>query len=420
MKVGYVLEQFPCFRDTFILNEMLELEAQGVELHVFSLKMPTTDPEHEELAELQANVSQVWNHAPDSIFEHLEGQWKTEDPEAQEEAAFFTHRIDDARPWRNEALALSVALSARAEKLGITHFHAHGCGLPAATAAESSRLSGIPFSFSLHAADLNHPELTPEILNERMREASFAVAECNAHAARVVERCGRRAASWIRVIYKGVDLMRWDTKTEGARLSDLIAVGPLEESKGFEDFLHACAILKERRHRFRAVVIGTGSQEKELKALRHQLELNDTVEFRGALTHDEVRKTMARSRTLVAPSITTTAGDQDGTPGVIIEAMALGVPAIGTTVGGIPEIIDDPNSGWLVEPGDREALAKAMRSAMKLPAEATTRGENARQRAEALFDLEANVSCLAKMFYRSSRRKVANQTRNEDFVRYML
>lgn len=420
MKVGYVLEQFPSFRNTFILNEMLELEAQGVELHVFSLTMPTADPEHEELAELQANVTQVSNHAPGSIFEHLEGQWRSENPEAQEEAAFFTHRIDDAQPWRNEALALSVALAAKAEKLGVTHFHAHGCGLAAATAAETSRLSGIPFSIALHAADLTHPEITPEILNQRMREASFAVAECNAHAARVVERCGRRAASWIRVIYKGVDLMRWNTKTEGARLSDFITVGPLEESKGFDDFLHACAILKERGHRFRAIIIGTGSQEAALKALRHELELNDIIEFQGVMTHDTVRKAMARSRTLVAPSVTTKNGDQDGTPGAIMEAMALGVPAIGTKVGGIPEIIDDPNSGWLVEPGDREALAKAMRSAMKLPAEATTRGENARQRAEALFNLEANVSCLAKMFYRSSRRKVANQTRNEDFVRYML
>lgn len=420
MKVGYVLEQFPNFRDTFILNEMLELEAQGVELHVFSLKLPGRDPGHEELSELMADVTQIGPMAPDSIFEHLEGRWRSEDPEAQEEAAFFTNRIDDAQPWRNEALALSVALAAKAEKLGITHFHTHGCGLATATAAETSRMTGIPFSFALHAADLNHPDVTPEMLNDRMRDAAFTVAECNAQAARVVERCGRRAASWIRVIYKGVDLMRWTTKTEGARLSDLIAVGPLEKSKGFDDFLEACAILKERRHRFRAVVVGDGPEAKNLKDLRHRLELQDTVEFRGALTHDEVRKAIARSRTLVAPSVTTEEGHQDATPGVIIEAMALGVPAVGTTVGGIPEIIDDPSSGWLVEPRDHEALAKAMRSAMKLPAEATTRGENARRRAEALFDLETNIACLAKMFYRSSRRKVANQTRNEDFVRYML
>lgn len=418
MKVGYILEQFPGFQGTAILNEMLELEAQGVELHVFSLALPGSEPRHEELAELQAETTQVGPLAPKTIFEHLEGRWRTENPDAQEEAAFYTERINDAEPWRNAALALTVPIGPRAEELGITHFHAHGCGLAAAVAAETSRLTGIPYSFALEARDLSRPELSDELLNTRLKEASFAVAECKLHAAKVVVRCGVRAGSWIRVIYKGCDLMRWTSKPQGPKLADFVAVGPLEERKGFDDLLRACALLKERGHRFRAVVIGTGTQESRLKALRKELGLGDVVDFAGAMTHDEVRKAIARSTALVAPSVRTESGDEDGIPMAVIEAMALGVPPITTPKGAIAELVDDPSSGWLVPARDPEALMRAMRKAMKLPEESARRAEGARARAEALLDLEANVACLAKMMYRSSRRKVANQTRNEEFARY--
>lgn len=418
MKVGYILEQFPCFRGTAILNEMLELEAQGVELHVFSLQLPGNEARHEELAELQAEATQVGPIAPKTIFEYLEGRWKTDDADAHEEAAFFTDRINDAEPWRNEALALTVPIAERAEKLGITHLHAHGCGLAAAVAAETSKLTGIPYSFALHARDLSRPELSDDLLNTRLKEASFAVAECKVHAAKVVVRCGVRAGSWIRVIYKGADLMRWNSKPQGQRVADFVAVGPLEERKGFDDFLRACALLKERGHRFRALVIGTGSQSGRLKALQKELGLGDMVEFQGAMTHEEVRKAIARSTALVAPGVKTEAGEEDGIPLAVIEAMALGVPPITTPKGGVAEVVNDPVSGWLVPARDPESLMRAMRKAMKTPEEVARRGEGARAHAEALLDLEANVSLLAKMMYRSSRRKVANQTRNEEFARY--
>lgn len=122
------------------------------------------------------------------------------------------------------------------------------------------------------------------------------------------------------------------------------------------------------------------------------------------------------SAALVAPCVETAEGDRSGTPMAILEAMALGVPPITTSVGGIPEMVEDPRSGWLVPPRDTEALVRAMRRAMKHGDEAARRGEGARRRVAERFNIETNISCLARMMYRSSRRKVANQTRTEDYV----
>jgi colanic acid/amylovoran biosynthesis glycosyltransferase len=416
MKVGYVLDQFPCYTDTAILNEMLELEAQGVELHVFSLRSPGEEPRQEELDELQAECTQLAPIAPATIQQYLESQALAENPDAQEEAAFLRARVDARVPWRNEALAFTVALASKAEGLQITHLHAHRCGPAAATAQETSRLTGIPFSFALHAEDFSRPGLTPELLSERMREASFAVTDCKAHASRVAELCGPRAGSWIRVVYKGVDTVLWTTKPTGGRLADFIAVGPLQAHKGFDGYLTACSLLKERGHQFRALVVGTGPEESRLKLLAKRLGLNGCVEFTGAMSQAELRPMLTRCAALVAPCVETEEGEVCGTPMAILEAMAAGVPPIATAVGGIPELFEDPNSGWLVAPGDVEALVRAMRRAMKHDEETARRGERARRRAESLFDLEANLSCLARMMYRSSRRKVANQTRSEDFA----
>jgi colanic acid/amylovoran biosynthesis glycosyltransferase len=414
MKVGYVLDQFPCYTDTAILNEMLELEAQGVELHIFSLRSPGEEPRHEELDELQAGCTQLAPLAPANIRHHLEAQRAAEHPDALEEAECLASRVDDRVAWRNDALAFTAVLGPQAESLGITHLHAHRCGLAAATAQETTRLTGIPFSFALHAEDFARPELTPEVLSERMREASFAVTDCKAHAARVAELCGQRAGSWIRVIYKGIDTVLWNTKTTGARLADFIAVGPMEARKGFDDYLAACSLLKERGHEFRALLVGAGPEESRLRLLAKRLGLNGCLEFTGPLTQEELRPLLARCAALVAPCVETEEGAVCGTPMAILEAMAAGVPPIATTVGGIPELIEDPTTGWLIAPRDTEALVRAMRRAMKHHEETARRGERARRRAESFFDLEANLSCLARMMYRSSRRKIANQTRAED------
>ena len=105
---------------------------------------------------------------------------------------------------------------------------------------------------------------------------------------------------------------------------------------------------------------------------------------------------MRAATVLVLPCITAADGNMDALPTVLLEAMASGVPVVSTALSGIPEIVVDGETGYLVEPGDAVALAGAMEKLLREPDTSARLGRAGRRRAEELFDLRANVAVLAR------------------------
>ena len=91
-------------------------------------------------------------------------------------------------------------------------------------------------------------------------------------------------------------------------------------------------------------------------------DLSETVHLIGAVEPNDIPKLLSNADIFVLPCVRSTEGDQDGIPVVLMEAMASGVPSISSRVSGIHELIRDGETGLLVEPGDRDALAKAIRT----------------------------------------------------------
>ena len=119
--------------------------------------------------------------------------------------------------------------------------------------------------------------------------------------------------------------------------------------------------------------------------------LEGRIAITGWLNGEEVREQLARSRALVLPSFA------EGLPAVIMEALALGRPAVSTYIAGIPELIEPGRNGWLVPAGSADALAEAMREAIELPNEAIERmGRAGRESALRLHDTTAEVDKLER------------------------
>ena len=159
----------------------------------------------------------------------------------------------------------------------------------------------------------------------------------------------------------------------------VLAVGRLRIRKGMEILLQAMAQVRDRGHRPRLVVAGDGERRGALEAMCERLGLGACVHWAGRCSRAEAARLRRRAIALVVPST------YEGMPLVVLEAMSDGVPVIASTVSGIPEVVVDGETGWLVPPERSAALAAALIEAMSDPEEARVRGEAGRQRLDQRF-----------------------------------
>jgi glycosyltransferase involved in cell wall biosynthesis len=164
----------------------------------------------------------------------------------------------------------------------------------------------------------------------------------------------------------------------GTRLPPLVYVGRIERSsswKGIGVLLDAMAVLARSHPAARLELIGTGDAVPHWRRRVDELGLNDRVEFRGRLEGESLVAAYADALAVVLPS--TTEAEAFGM--TLIEAMACGVPAVGSRVGGIPYVIDDGITGLLVPPGDALALSAAVARLYDDPTLRVTLGRQARE-----------------------------------------
>lgn len=146
-------------------------------------------------------------------------------------------------------------------------------------------------------------------------------------------------------------------------------VGRLSVEKGHRYALEAAKWLEERGVACQWLIVGSGIERVNLQELSASLGLQQVVHFAGERA--DGRSIIGGLDLLVLPSLT------EGLPNVILEAFAYKTPVVATAVGGVPELVKDRETGWLVPPRDPHALAQAIREALSNPEEARRRAENA-------------------------------------------
>lgn len=154
----------------------------------------------------------------------------------------------------------------------------------------------------------------------------------------------------------------------------LLFVGRLRIRKGVEVLLAALARLVRGGLAPRLLIAGDGEHRRRLAHECARLGLDDRVRFLGRCSAAELGALLARCRALVVPST------YEGMPLVVLEAMAAGRPVVASAVSGIPEVVGDGETGWLVPAEDPERLAEALREVLANEEEANRRGQLGRQR----------------------------------------
>jgi colanic acid/amylovoran biosynthesis glycosyltransferase len=127
------------------------------------------------------------------------------------------------------------------------------------------------------------------------------------------------------------------------------------------------------------------------------------VSFEGAVSADKVAEVLASADILITPSVTGPSGEQEGLPNALKEAMASGVPAIGTSIGGIPELIEHGVNGFLVPERDAESIASCVKSIIEDWDAIPDIVAQARQAIETNYDLEQLNAELEQAYVQAGR-----------------
>jgi len=394
-RFAYLLKRFPRLSETFVLNEMLELQRQGVALRIYALMDPLESQVHPEAARLRPEV--VYLHDPHRRL----GSWlrllggailqALSHPHGALRVAWALGTVHRSLPSLRHAIE-GLWLARDLRRNGVGHLHAHFIHSPAAVAYLTFLAGGPPFSVTAHAKDLY--TTLPRNLRIRASAARFVIT-CtrfnSAHLARVV-------SAGIHVFYHGADLQRFTPDRSHVEPQRILSVGRLVSKKGFNDLVDALALLQKQGLRIRADVYGGGPLRQELEARAQRLGLEGRLTFHGARLQDEILAAYRRAAVFVLAPVVTDDGDRDGIPNVLVEAMASGVPVVTTKISGIPELITNGIDGLLVNEHDATALAGAIERVLHDSELAARLGRAGRRRVERDFDLVANTRRLRALF----------------------
>jgi glycosyltransferase involved in cell wall biosynthesis len=394
--IGVLVKTFPKLSETFILEEILGLERQGLALRLYALAPATDAIAHADVARVRAPLVRV----PGLRRGHLREY-------ADRHAALLA-----ASPRRYLG-ALAAALSRGMAGLrafahagwlarqladdGVAHLHAHFISTPADVAELAARLGALPFSISAHAKDIYLSD--PADLRRKLNAARFTVT-CTEFNRDVLAAIAPRAP--VHRMYHGVDHAQFHPRVRlGPQVRPLIlSVGRLRAKKGLDLLIDACAVLRARGRAFECEIVGYGEQQAALQARIDGHGLGDQVRLSGKLPRAEVLQRYARAAVYVQPSRIAEDGDRDGIPNVLLEAMATGLPVAASRVSGIPELVIDGNNGLLVEPGDPNALADAVDRLLRQPHLCAALGCRARRTVTEHFDNDRNLRLLCALLGR--------------------
>lgn len=397
-RIAYIVRAYPRLSETFIVQEILQMEARGAQLAIFPFKDPGETIHNPAEGLVQAPVYYL---QPTTVLgwlkiipEHFRLIFTSPLRYAQTLVLVFQSVIAGGR---FKPFFLAAQLTRHIRALDIQHVHAHFANKPTALARYASVLMGIPFSFTAHAKDLYLS--TPDSIAGKAIRAEFITTctEFNADYLRSIVLPADRAK--IQTVYHGVDTERfaYRERRNSNEVPVIVSVGRLVPKKGHNHLIRAAQLLHDRGYNFRLDIYGQGDLKEQLLRQIDESGLHEIAHLHGARTQDDLIQVYRKADVFVLASVVTPNGDRDGIPNVLLEAMATGLPAVSTTISGIPEVIDHGVNGLLVASGDAAALADALAALLGDPELRESLGSNAAQSVRARFDASGNAECMASL-----------------------
>ncbi len=401
--IAVVLKGYPRLSETFIAQELRELEKAGFRLQFFSMRRPTeraTHPIHREMASPVRYLPEYLHEEPGRV---LRGWLAARRMPGYRRAlrAFLKDLLSDFT--RNRVRRFGQALVLASELPGdIGWIYSHFIHTPGSVTRYAHMLTGLPWSCSAHAKDIWTS--TERELADKLSSAAWTVTCTKAgrdHLHRIAADPSR-----VHLVYHGLDLSRFPPFERPPSMRDgrapngpvrILTVGRAVAKKGLDVLVDALARLPSDLD-WRWTHIGGGELSKALRERIVRNGLTDRVALLGSQPQEVVLDNYRSADLFVLPSRVAADGDRDGLPNVLVEAASQGLACISTPVSGIVELISDGENGVLVPPEDPEALAGAVAALAADPAARDRLGRNGAQRVRDAFDHRHAIRSLIRLF----------------------
>ncbi len=401
MKIAFFVRKFPSLSQTFILNQITGLLDRGHDVLVVAEQEPGPGPVHEAVREYRLEERVVYldgrNHDGLGLGDlAAAARLAMRAPRAlaalrKARAASFGGRLP--------LLRRLATLAAAALHVDVVHAH---FGDVALRSRYFRFLWRTPFVASFYGFDCSGlPRERGEDFYLPLFSAADTLTVLSDHMRRRLVALGCPEAR-IREHHIGIETDAFPFRERGGELEGravrLLTVARLVEKKGVEFALRAVARVAADGADLRYTILGDGPLRGELEALSRELGIRSCVEFGGSVSQRAVRQALDAADLFLLPSVTASDGDQEGTPTVLMEAGASGLPVLSTHHAGIPEVVLDGVTGRLVPEGYADELAGALAELLAEPGRWAEMGRAAREHIRDRYDVRGLVRDLERLY----------------------
>lgn len=395
MRIGYLVNTYPVPSSTFIRREIQALEEQGVQISRYAIRRWGDQLIDERDKAEQDRTQYILSGQSLRLISGLFSELVLNPIGMARAFGAWSRLVGNARGGliRHAAYFLEAISLKRLTKADrIDHVHVHFSTNATAVALLCNRLGGPGYSFTAHGPD-EFIDWGPSSLKMKIAGARFVVAISHYCVVQLARAAGMQEWDKVHIVRCGLDIDEFEVSDAGfGPDAPFVCVGRLCPQKAQVLIVEAVATVAALHPNVKVQLIGDGESRPDVEAAiaRHGLENN--VELLGWRDNHEVRCLLGKARALLLPSFA------EGLPVVIMEALALGRPAISTYIAGIPELVD-PDCGWIIPAGSSEHIAKTMIEAIEAePDKLAALGQEGRRRTVALHDIRKNARVLEDLF----------------------
>lgn len=391
MRIGYLMNAYPMTSTTFIRREIHAIEEQGVEVKRYAIR-PWSEAlvDDQDKAEKDITFYLLVGRLPGLLGDLVKETVTNPAGMARALSTWFKLLRNAGRGFVPHVAYMleAISLKRRAGRDDISHLHTHFSTNSAAVAMLSKRLGGPDYSFTAHGPD-EFVDWGRSSLGLKVAQARFVIAISNYCRVLLARAGGMDHWDKLHIVGCGIDVEEF--APSDAPFDDtapFVSVGRLCPQKAQTLVVEAVAQVAKTHSGIRVTLIGDGESRAEVEAVVARHGIAENVTLMGWQDNQTVRAELGRARALLLPSFA------EGLPVVIMEALALGRPAISTYIAGIPELVDE-GCGWIIPAGSVDDIARAMEHALNTDAETLkAKGAEGRRRVMERHDVRKNAAAL--------------------------